>query len=267
MTRIKQLLLAMFLLAIPLLGQEARQNVTQPLAKDEIFALLSGDVPVDRVTMLVKQRGIDFVPDDDYLSRIRTKGGDDALVAALLDAFKIAQVDCTQYENAGGCKVWNQLIRSRNKRIAKHLMEWKETYVEFDSIGAASEAGCYIMVSTAYHNSNQVIVARWTSCGGNESSRPDAYVNLEIAGCSGAECETAPVNYRNEKEEGLREVTLSPDELAISVGFSTLGRNVLFSEVFSRDTGMYHSTTWLPLPGEHTTFHKAALYRYTSLQQ
>jgi hypothetical protein len=66
------------------------QNVVQPnakaLSKSEILDLLKGDVPSERVAGLVKERGINFVPTQDFLKEIRAAGGGDDLVDALNQA-------------------------------------------------------------------------------------------------------------------------------------------------------------------------------------
>jgi len=47
---------------------------------------VAGHVPSERAAMLVKQHGIDFLIDDDYLQTLRVAGGDDTVIAALRDA-------------------------------------------------------------------------------------------------------------------------------------------------------------------------------------
>jgi hypothetical protein len=42
-------------------------SAKKPLNQVQVFALLVGQVPSHRVTMLVQERGIDFEPTDDYL--------------------------------------------------------------------------------------------------------------------------------------------------------------------------------------------------------
>jgi hypothetical protein len=55
-------------------------SVKKPLNQVQIFALLVGQVPSHRVTMLVDERGIDFEPTDDYLQEVRLAGGEDELI-------------------------------------------------------------------------------------------------------------------------------------------------------------------------------------------
>ena len=63
-------------------------SAKKPLNQVQVFALLVGQVPSHRVTMLVQERGIDFEPTDDYLQQVRLAGGEDELINAL----KIAKV-------------------------------------------------------------------------------------------------------------------------------------------------------------------------------
>ncbi len=58
----------------------------KPLNQVQVFALLAGQVPSHRVTMLVQERGIDFEPTDDYLQQVRLAGGEDELIRALKSA-------------------------------------------------------------------------------------------------------------------------------------------------------------------------------------
>ena len=61
-------------------------SAKKPLNQVQVFALLVGQVPSHRVTMLVQERGIDFEPTDDYLQEVRLAGGEDELISALKDA-------------------------------------------------------------------------------------------------------------------------------------------------------------------------------------
>jgi len=58
----------------------------KPLNQVQVFALLAGQVTSARVAMLVKERGIDFEPQQDYLDEVRLGGGDDELIMALKSA-------------------------------------------------------------------------------------------------------------------------------------------------------------------------------------
>ena len=58
----------------------------KPITQVQVFALLVGQVPSHRVTMLVEQRGIDFEPTDDYLEEVRLAGGEGELITALKGA-------------------------------------------------------------------------------------------------------------------------------------------------------------------------------------
>ncbi|HMD84122.1 MAG TPA: hypothetical protein VKO18_05425 [Terriglobia bacterium] len=61
-------------------------SAKKPINQVQVFALLAGQVPSHRVTMLVQERGIDFEPTDDYLQEVRLAGGEDELISALKSA-------------------------------------------------------------------------------------------------------------------------------------------------------------------------------------
>jgi tetratricopeptide (TPR) repeat protein len=61
-------------------------SAKKPINQVQVFALLVGQVPSHRVTMLVQERGIDFEPTDDYLQEVRLAGGEDELISALKSA-------------------------------------------------------------------------------------------------------------------------------------------------------------------------------------
>ena len=63
-------------------------SMNKPLNQVQVFALLAGQAPSHRVTLLVQERGIDFEPTDDYLQEVRLAGGEEELINAL----KVAKV-------------------------------------------------------------------------------------------------------------------------------------------------------------------------------
>jgi hypothetical protein len=66
--------------------QPSVQSNTKGLAKSDIIDLLKGAVPSERLTELVKERGVKFAPTDNDLSEIRAAGGGDDLIAAIKQA-------------------------------------------------------------------------------------------------------------------------------------------------------------------------------------
>lgn len=67
---------------------QAQPKQLKPLTKKQVGELVIGGIPSDRTTMLVKQYGVNFVPDQDYLRALRVAGANDALIAALREAGK-----------------------------------------------------------------------------------------------------------------------------------------------------------------------------------
>jgi formylglycine-generating enzyme required for sulfatase activity len=77
------------LILIALTGQPvAPQQAPKPLTKEQVLELVKGGVPTQRVVTLVKERGINFLPDEDYLKAVLQAGGDETLTAALVEAGK-----------------------------------------------------------------------------------------------------------------------------------------------------------------------------------
>jgi len=57
-----------------------------PMTEVQVFALLAAKIPPQRVAILIKERGIDFDPTDEYLQQVRSAGGDDAVISAVQSA-------------------------------------------------------------------------------------------------------------------------------------------------------------------------------------
>jgi formylglycine-generating enzyme required for sulfatase activity len=62
----------------------------RPLTKEQVLQLLVGGVASQRAAALVQQRGIDFMPDEEYLETMRVAGAEEGLLAALRAAASAA---------------------------------------------------------------------------------------------------------------------------------------------------------------------------------
>jgi sulfatase modifying factor 1 len=82
--------------------QALRAARPKPLTREGVLVLVTGKVPSERVVMLVKQHGIDFVPDEDYLETLRVAGGEEEVLAALRTAGEAvtAQLEIETLPNA-----------------------------------------------------------------------------------------------------------------------------------------------------------------------
>ncbi|MFZ0963791.1 MAG: SUMF1/EgtB/PvdO family nonheme iron enzyme [Terriglobia bacterium] len=67
----------------------------QPLTRDQVLHLVAGGVPIERAATLVKQRGIDFLADEEYLNTLRVAGADDALITVLREASAAVTAELT----------------------------------------------------------------------------------------------------------------------------------------------------------------------------
>ncbi|MGD1102532.1 MAG: tetratricopeptide repeat protein, partial [Terriglobia bacterium] len=63
--------------------QMAGGGATKPLTQVQVLSLVAGEVPNQRVAMLVEERGIDFDPTNEFVREVRRAGGDDELDEAL----------------------------------------------------------------------------------------------------------------------------------------------------------------------------------------
>ncbi|HLY59523.1 MAG TPA: tetratricopeptide repeat protein [Terriglobia bacterium] len=83
--------------------------VKKPLTQTQILALLTGSVPSHRVSMLVQDRGIDFVPKEDFLGEVSRGGGD----ADLLKTLRTARVIRP--------KTTDPVLEARKAEVRKYL--------------------------------------------------------------------------------------------------------------------------------------------------
>jgi formylglycine-generating enzyme required for sulfatase activity len=75
--------------------QALREARPKPLTAEQVGKLVAGGVPSQRALMLVKQHGIDFIADDQYLETLRLAGADEELIASLREANKSVTAQLT----------------------------------------------------------------------------------------------------------------------------------------------------------------------------
>ena len=85
--------------------QALRAAQRKPLSKEQVLQLVAGHVPNQRATMLVKQRGIDFPADEQYLKTLRLAGADEPLIATLREASKAVTAELA-VDTAPGAEVY-----------------------------------------------------------------------------------------------------------------------------------------------------------------
>jgi formylglycine-generating enzyme required for sulfatase activity len=72
--------------------QALRAVRPKPLTQEQVLQLVVGHVPSEHAAALVKQRDIDFLPDEEYLKTLRLAGANDTLIAALREASAAASL-------------------------------------------------------------------------------------------------------------------------------------------------------------------------------
>ena len=84
----------------------------KPLTHDDILYLLNNYVPSQSVTNLVKENGIDFEPEDNYLKKVKAAGGREELLAALRTVHGSGPRPAAVQRSAGDLSVEQHLTRA-----------------------------------------------------------------------------------------------------------------------------------------------------------
>ena len=71
----------------------------RPITRKQVLKLIVAGVRSQRAAALVKQRGLDFMPDEEYLGTLRVAGADETLIAAVRAAGETAFPPGTVREN------------------------------------------------------------------------------------------------------------------------------------------------------------------------
>src|SRR5208282_2516051 len=66
--------------------QAASAEKPEPLTKQQLLELVVARVPNPRIGELLRDRGIDFQVDDDYVTTLRRAGANDPLITTLREA-------------------------------------------------------------------------------------------------------------------------------------------------------------------------------------
>ncbi len=72
-----------------------REANPKPLNSDQVLGLVTGEVARERAAALIKRRGIDFNPTDEYLETLRIAGADETLLAAVRAAGEAGTAEIT----------------------------------------------------------------------------------------------------------------------------------------------------------------------------
>jgi Flp pilus assembly protein TadD len=112
-----------FLKALRTAKRPESVSAKKPLNQVRVIALLAAQVPSPRVAMLVKERGIDFEPQQDYLDEVRLGGGDDELIRALKSAKVTKPATVDPAVQARQAQVQQQVARGAELFRKRHYAE------------------------------------------------------------------------------------------------------------------------------------------------
>lgn len=135
---LNRIVLLGILTALPALAQTPSAAPPQPLTRAQILALLTGDVPSSRVTMLVQERGIDFTSNDTFLDQVRKGGGEDDLIAALQSARVTSAVPAPAPAPVGPPPD-TKLEEAKQEQLTQHAASGAEFFQEHHYAEAEAE--------------------------------------------------------------------------------------------------------------------------------
>jgi tetratricopeptide (TPR) repeat protein len=117
-----------------------------PINQVQIFAQLAAESPCQRVTLLVKDRGIDFTVKDDYLQEVHAAGGDDDLVAALKSAKVIPPVTVDSAAQARQAEVRQHVAHGAELKLKG---QYAEAELEFRAALSSGPPNAEVYLSLA----------------------------------------------------------------------------------------------------------------------
>ncbi|MGD1101023.1 MAG: tetratricopeptide repeat protein [Terriglobia bacterium] len=112
-------------------------SAKKPINQVQVFALLVGQVPSHRVTMLVQERGVDFEPTDDYLQEVRLAGGEDELISALKSAKVTKPVSVTPAAEAKEAEL--KAAEAKQAELRQHAARGAESFQKSQYTAAEAE--------------------------------------------------------------------------------------------------------------------------------
>ena len=157
-------------------------SAKKPLNQVQVFALLVGQVPSHRVSMLVQERGIDFEPTEDYLQEVRLAGGEDELISALKSAKVTKPSTVDPAVEARKAQVQQHVARGAE---LKHQKRYADAEQEYRAALLVDSQNADLYVSLSYVLALQ---EKWddTAAAAREALRFDpkndlAHANLGLA--------------------------------------------------------------------------------------
>jgi tetratricopeptide (TPR) repeat protein len=118
-----------------------------PINQVQIFAQLAGEVPCQHVTMLVKDRGVDFAVKDDYLQQVRLAGGNDELIAALKSAKMLAPMTVDSAAQARQDEVRQHLAHGAELKLKGQYVEAEQEFHAALTLGP-QDADLYLSLAS-----------------------------------------------------------------------------------------------------------------------
>jgi len=116
----------------------------RPVTREDVLYLLNNYVPSRSVAQLVKEKGIDFAPEDDYLKKVRAAGGKDDLLEALREAHRVGPRPAGSERPAADAQVQEHWSRALELEKLESYSEAEQEYraaLAIDSQNSALHVG------------------------------------------------------------------------------------------------------------------------------
>ncbi len=162
-----------FLKALRAANPPEPASAKKPLNQVQVFALLVGQMPSHRVTMLVQERGIDFDPTDDYLQEVRLAGGEGELVSALKSAKVTKPATVDPAAQARQAQVLQHVARGAELEQKKPFDD-ELTVNSQDELAVATSPICPVTHHPQFSTTPALGAPPLLSQGGESFSQPQA---------------------------------------------------------------------------------------------
>ena len=116
------------LLATNLGAAAVPRPTNKPVTRDDILYLLNNYGPSQSVTNLVKQNGVDFDPEEDYLKKVRAAGGKDDLLEALREVHGTGPAPIAVHRSDEDLQVEQHLSRALELEKLESYSEAEQEY-------------------------------------------------------------------------------------------------------------------------------------------
>jgi len=173
-----KIVLLVFIAALSAAAQTPNAAPPKPLTRAQILALLAGDVPSSRVTMLVQERGINFAPTVAFLEQVQKGGGEDDLVKALHSAHVTTNMNGTQPSTPHASEA--KLEEAKQEELAQHTAQGAESFQDHHYAEAEAEYRAAIKLDPQNSDLHMALSRALNAQGKTEEGMREAHLAIRL---------------------------------------------------------------------------------------